>query len=432
MVDELRLRALDNLLQAERAFREQAEARLRALTAILTELAYRVDGERLEELRRQDASVPNRWGASEWREFFQSASLSSSYTSSWGGAAWSAGEKKNGNHKEVEKLQAEIERLKQELFQARMQLSKVRQEQLITSVENPKDSSLEPQTSTPSQSVQNDKSTSSSRPENYAYAHFSLAEWKQPAIPTLFADRLKSQASTRRDAAVNERRRLMFIWLLAVSGVSTQIEISRLIASKEGISPEAGSIKRPIESLTKENLVVQKTLSITVGNVPTHLVVFRLSEDGRQLCRLLQYEIVENDWERMVRLHEGDKQEGHTLAVLLFAAHARLRGWKASVLPEINNGSPARPDLLIENQDGERWFVEVETQPRMHENNAKWRNLAELQDGKIAVCACTVEDRKTIIQDCAQFHGVATDLETLIAYKLKNIKIGDPLWSETW
>jgi hypothetical protein len=107
-----------------------------------------------------------------------------------------------------------------------------------------------------------------------------------------------------------------------------------------------------------------------------------------------------------------------------------MRGWKAKVLPEITE-SPARPDVFIEN-DQERWYVEVETGTRVQENNAKWLNLAQLQDGKIALCARTPEERKVLVSDCLRWKGVATDLESLVLHKMKEITPGAPLWMETW
>ncbi len=73
MVDDLRLRMLDDLLTAERNFRDLAEKRARALTGVLTELAYRLAGRSWSEMRRLDCRLrravgSRRYGAvSSWR-----------------------------------------------------------------------------------------------------------------------------------------------------------------------------------------------------------------------------------------------------------------------------------------------------------------------------------------------------------------------------
>jgi hypothetical protein len=141
--------------------------------------------------------------------------------------------------------------------------------------------------------------------------------------------------------------------------------------------------------------------------------------------------VVESDWERLMRLHEGEKQEGHTLAVLLFASAARLRGWTVEVLPEVNGN--ARPDLVITRGE-QRLYVEVETGTRLHDGNAKWRMNAELNGGRVALVARNVEERGVLVSDCrhAADHGHAADVETLIAGRLVEVSEGDPLWAEEW
>ncbi|MEJ5200652.1 MAG: hypothetical protein WHV66_00350 [Anaerolineales bacterium] len=439
MVDEIRLRAMSEILAAERLFREQAEKRLREMGDVLTEIAYRLGGDKLETLRREDATVPKRWGPEDWRKFFQALALTPS--SGWEASGWGTPQRSNGNGHhppaddgqataEFDTLRTENSRLQEQIAELTRALWEARR-----NAENNRSIFVQP-TDRHAETVVRAQAQAAprvrvDRVENYAYRHIPLAEWQPPTIPAAYVKRLESQATNRRDGEVNERRKLLFLWLLAVSGIAAQLELNRLLASREGISPEAGSLKRPVDSLEENNLVIQQTLTIQIGTMPSRLVVLRLSEDGKRLCQLWGYEIVENEWERMIRLHEGDRQEAHTLAVLLFTAHARLRGWKATVLPEVQD-TPARPDVLIENENGERWYVEVETGTRVHENNAKWCNLAELQDGKVALCAKTVEERKVLVQDCSHWHGVATDLESLIAIKLKSVKVGDELWTERW
>ncbi|RCK72759.1 MAG: hypothetical protein ANABAC_1293 [Anaerolineae bacterium] len=413
--DELRTRSLNELLEAERLFRRHAEGRVRSLSAVLTELAYRLGGDKLELLRKQDATIPQSWSPDQWRAFFQALTLDPG-TTGWGGKSNGNG---NGHHAELKKHQEEIQRLKSELEQARRTIAELKLEAYS---QQPTDIITAPS------SAHSDKSVNDI---GYGYAHIPLWEWQQPLVPASYADRIRAVSSaTRRDAQVNERRKLLTMWLLSYTGISSQIEIGRLIGVREGISSEAGSIKRPIEALVESNLLSTQTLTLNLGNTPTRLVVLRLSQDGKDLCRLWDYPNVESDWERLIRSHEAERQEGHTLAVLLFAAHARMRGWRTTVLPDVE-GTPARPDVYIENGEA-KWYVEVEVGDRDHDGNAKWRNLAELQDGRVALCARTIEERKVLVGDCQQWHGVATDLESMIGIKLKHIRPGDELWVYKW
>lgn len=215
-------------------------------------------------------------------------------------------------------------------------------------------------------------------------------------------------------------------------GLNVQVEIGRYVGETTAAQYRSGSIRRVFEVLEESGLIVRQTLALQVtGNMPTRLAVARLSEEGRQFCRALGWSVVESDWERLIRLHEGDKQEGHTLAVLLFAAAARLRGRTVEVLPEVQG--KARPDLVI-TQDGQRLYVEVETGTRLHEGNAKWRMNAELNGGRVALVARNVEERGVLAADCRHVaeHGCATDVETLISGKFAEVSEGDPLWAEEW
>ena len=417
--EELRTRSLLELLEAERLFRQQAEQRLRSLNAVLTELAYRLSGEKLELLRKQDSTIPQSWTPEQWRAFFQGLTLDPQ------ASGWGSKSNGNGHHVEMENLQKEIARLKAELTQARQRILELEQEKT-----RPTQEDIQWQSSNVAPPVIPKKNISPSE-LGYGYAQIPLLEWEQPAIPIRFSDRIRSGAATRRDAQLNERRKLLVLWLLSFSGISAQIEIGRLVSALENVSAEAGSVKRPIEALVNSNLLVSQTLNLYLERTLTRLVALRLSEEGKELCSYWGYPNAESEWERLLRLHEGDKQEGHTLAVLLFAAYARMRGWKVTILPDVQRSS-ARPDVLIESASGERWYVEVETGTREHVENAKWHNLAALQEGRVAVCARTAEERKVLAADCQQWHGVATDLESMVGTKLKNIKPGDKLWIQEW
>lgn len=428
--ESLRLRAIDELLAAERSFREQAEERLRQLNAVLTEVAYRMGGDRLEALRRQDTTIPKRWTPEDWRRFFLTVILESD-KSGWGNASGNG----NGNGKaeelqkyrdQVRQLKAENTHLKQELDRLLKQAASLQKPPAAP--QKPNGTKSSPPVTTQAIIVQ--ESPAQPSISNPAYAHIPLDTWQMPAVPVTYQDRLLSSGASPRDTQLNLRRKLMALWLLSFTGYPAQIEIAALIAAREGISPGAGSLKRPMVGLGESNLVISQTLSINLETKPSRLVVLRLSEDGKRLCEILGYPNVENEWERLIRLHEGEKQEEHTLAVLLFTVHARLRGWHAEVLPEMQD-TPARPDVLIE-RDDERWYVEVEINADAKDRSAKWINLAELQGGRLAICARTVSDRKALIQDCARWHGVATDLETLIETKIKSAYFEGELWAEQW
>jgi hypothetical protein len=63
-------RAVGDLLQAERNLREKSEDNVRAMRRVLVETANRFDGNRLQEISRDNPAIPANWGALDWKIFF--------------------------------------------------------------------------------------------------------------------------------------------------------------------------------------------------------------------------------------------------------------------------------------------------------------------------------------------------------------------------
>ena len=80
MYTDVRSNALDDLLDAERHFRSQAENALRELRGVLTELAQRVAGSQIEEVRRIEPTAPEYWEPERWRKFLASLPVQSGCT----------------------------------------------------------------------------------------------------------------------------------------------------------------------------------------------------------------------------------------------------------------------------------------------------------------------------------------------------------------
>ncbi len=406
MADDLRLKMLDDLLEAERGFREMAERQVRALRGVLTELAYRLAGDRLEQMRQLDPSAPANWKAEDWRRFFLAVSLTPS-GEGWGKPNGNG----NGHAAEIATLQAKVATLERELAQAREALAEASPYRRKVDADNPL---LPPAAPVPTG------------------VGGRLADFVMPKIPKAYEHRwqVRTQMS-KADADLHLKRRGMVLKCIA-EGLSVQVEIGRRVGDATGSQYRSGSMRRVFEALEENGLITAQTLSLEVsGNLPTRLVAVRLTEEGKKFCQALGWQVVESDWERLIRLHEGEAQEGHTLAVLLVASGARLRGWQAEVLPEVQGH--ARPDLLIQKGD-ERVYVEVETGTRLHEGNAKWRMNADLNGGRVALVARNGEERQVLVADCRHVaeHGMATDLEALIAVRFDEVNETTPLWVEVW
>ena len=395
MVDDLHIKMLDDLLNAERGFREMAERQVRALRGVLTELAYRLAGDRLEQIRQSDPNAPANWKPEDWRNFFLAVSLAPS-SDGWGKPGG------NGHAAETAALQAKIAALERELDRRKAQMPTAERK---VDAENP----LLP-----------------------AARDGRLSGFVMPKVPKAFEHRWQVRGQmSKADAELHLKRRGMAMRCLA-DGLNVQVEIGRMVGDATGSRYRSGAIRRVFEALEESGLITLQTLSMEVtGNTPTLLVAARLTAEGKAFCKALSWQVAESDWERLIRLHQGEEQEAHTLAVLLFAASARLRGWQAEVLPEVQGS--ARPDLAISKGD-ERLYVEVETGTRLHDGNAKWRMNAELNGGRAVIVARNVAERRVLIADCRNIaqHGAATDIETLIAVRFDEVNENTVMWTEEW
>jgi hypothetical protein len=181
--------------------------------------------------------------------------------------------------------------------------------------------------------------------------------------------------------------------------------------------------------LEKANILVPEILHLKSPR--TALKLYRFSAEGEKLYQaLFQSRPFENDWSRLIRLHEGARFPEHTLAVIVFAMHARKRGWATQVMPEVKE-TKSVPDVWTMRGD-EKLYVEVELGEK--ESVTKWRNQSALNGGRTALCAATQKTRARLSADCKLDHlpGLATDLETLIKGKFKEIHSASPLWLTSW
>lgn len=156
------------------------------------------------------------------------------------------------------------------------------------------------------------------------------------------------------------------------------------------------------------------------------LGLIRLTERGQDFAQAQGVEPVENDWARVIRLHQGEAQAEHAGLLLAFDLRARRRGWTTQVLPEVSPPIEGfAPDLWIE-RDGMGLHVEVEGKYH-HANAAKWQAARRAQ-GFAAIVARTPQARATLVEDCraSGVAGIATDFHRLYYQPTAT------LWAEVW
>ncbi len=423
MDDNLRLNALDDLLNAERHFRRQVEGSLRELRGVLIDLAQRLAGTQIEAARKSDPGAPENWSPQRWREFFASLPTQAA------GSGW------------MDDLLAELEQLKDENRAFKKRFASSSSSSAPTPAaqsERPAAAALPALPGTADLSHPDSSPVVDIDPQGRRLAHADLLRdlrtLQLPAsLPARFASQFPKAGLDEGDGERQVRCRLYVLYLLS-RGMDTCLEVDYLVSQAEGVSARSGALRRMCDSLVEKGLLKRDVLHMSAPN--TSLATFQLTEDGRQLCRILDWGVAETERQRLNRLREGVKFCQHTLAVLLFTLHARFHGCQAGVLPQLA-GAPTEdlPDVSISrntaDEKAETLYVEVEVSNKG--SAEKWQRQAQLQ-GRAAFCARDAQSRARLVGDCKlkNLPGVATDLETLIACKVLEISPGAPLWVEEW
>ena len=275
-------------------------------------------------------------------------------------------------------------------------------------------------------------------PQGLTFVHLDLLRelraLRMPiTLPARFQSHFPKAGLNEADRERQVRRKLYVLFLLS-RGLDIRLEIDHLISQVEGIGSRTGALRRIYDSMVEKNLLSREVMEMSAPN--TSLAMLQLTQDGGQLCQILGWEVNETERQRMNRMHQGAEFPQHTLAVMIFAMHARLRGYRVGVLPELTGvQTKAVPDVSVSpslpDEKLETIYVEVELSNK--ELDQKWRNLAQLQT-RVALCARNTQRRARLIGDCKlkDLHGMATDLETLIACKVPDISQNTPLWAEEW
>ncbi len=406
-------RFYQTLIQSERDLRAGLEERLRSYHRLMQDLVHMLEtSEALDSARRVDPTAPRGWGPDEWRAFWERALQEKGKAESgWNKHVSVPSQNSQNLETDADALRSEVMRLRSQLAELRAALSESRtRAEEISQAKPPVPVSIQ---------------TSSSAPEASPSSLEQLIErLKRLDVPsrTRLPVRLREVLSTGQ----RFRREVQALWLLS-QGLSVRLEMDLALAAVNGLKPRSGSIRRLFERLAENGLVEMETLRLSKPK--TGLALVRLSEKGRTVVEALFGEPpAEGDWDRLRRLHEGERFPEHTVAVLIFALHARLRGWETEIMPDVDG--MAAPDVAVRRAD-EHYYVEVERGEKR--KDPKWRHIAEANGGVAALCAMTPEHRSLLVGDCKSLGlpGVATDLESLIKVPFHDAH-GEPLWLEKW
>ncbi|HFC08256.1 MAG TPA: hypothetical protein ENJ54_00135 [Chloroflexi bacterium] len=401
-------KSLQDLLNAERRWRKRAEQESAAFRQLLEWLAYQIGGgELVDAARRVDPKAYKQWGAEEWRRLFESV-LEHKTQSRWRPAALPP---KPQSQEKPKPPQPQPQRKAQEQAQE----------------EKPQQMEREPQRKVETQEQEAQKKAEATAAVT-AVGISALVDALK-AVPWRELDTPSMYATLARNGGKRWKRGLMMVYLIATQGINSRMEMAAVFSQAFGksLATTRAWVRRAGEFMVARNFLVSKRLQMSEPK--TSLGVYVLSEEGRRLAERMGWNVVESEVERIERLHEGKRFPAHTLGILTFALHARLRGWAVRVLPEHETATP--PDVLVE-RDGQRLFVEVELSKKEHV--AKWRNNAAMNGGRVALVAATADRRRALVADVKRLKlpGVAADLQGYIEAPVGEITPDVPLWFEEW
>jgi hypothetical protein len=376
-------RAVDDILSAERHLRSLAEEDIRGYRALLLEVAHIFAGEKIEAVRKHDPNAPDQWKAEEWGRFFRGMRYE---VGGWANPEILEKRLASYEHK------LDFERGKNDELRGKLK------ERLVQATEQEvKEKDLTP------------------------------AERARAALWPVFPESPPAEFAKKFNTKVQWMRIALMIYLLGVKGWSARVEIATYLARAANVTVGGGGTKNFIGQMLDEGFAEQTMYGLEL-HTNVNFGVFRLLPDGVKICRYLGHEPVESELEYLFRRHNGRAQKEHTIAMLCFAFHARLRGWDVKLVPEME-GTDARPDMLVQHDDM-KYYVEVEF-GHNKEKKQKWSNQAELQ-GLVVFCTATPDQRKNLAHHISEkgYQGIGTDLGSLIAAQVK----GDPgpLFLQSW
>ncbi len=367
-----------DMLEEEARLRRLAETQARGLVQVLQEVATRVAPDMVDALQKQ---TPDAWSSLSpdvWRAFFARVR--------WERDGWGQG---NGHRLErLRQLEAEVATLRAEV--ARLQEENARLQAAVARApaeeERPDDAPAQGTVTLP---------PLPKRPPRAFQAFLSAQAWE---------------------------REMLALGLMGVTGYAMRVAIAQALGERLGVNWRSGSVKRIFQRLADNGLLEEAIFD--VGGRQVALV--RLTERGRALLQAWGVRAVENEWERLERLHGGEAQGKHAALVVAFAYNARRFGYETEICPPVEG--PARPDIAL-HRAGETVYVEVEAESGEPERRMrKWRHLADLQ-GFVALAADTPETRTRLVTEAkaAKTHGKATDVITLMTRDSQ-----EDLWLEEW
>ncbi|MBN1978267.1 MAG: hypothetical protein JW918_12800 [Anaerolineae bacterium] len=386
---------ISGLLEAEQDLRQMAEQTVQDLCGALRLAAYTFAGEAFEEVVRADQVAIERWSADEWIAFFQKAAP---VGQGWNDAKVLA--------ERLMEMTAERDELLATVADAKSRL--VLLEERLRDEASSRDaaSSLE---APPAVLAATEREVKMGGGRELGRG----PKFRWPDVPA------RPPAKYTRQIGGDWKRKGIALGLIA-SGISLRIEAQRLLAWRVGCKEDSSSIRKVFERLERAGLFEGECVRVHLAST-RFLWLTRLGQEVSEICR---FDLRETDYQRLLRLHGGEKHKQHAAEAATFVYQARRRDFLVEVMPDVDG--PAEPDVVISKEGERSVYVEVETEG---DREARWRHQVDLQ-GFVAVCGVTESQQERMVARLKDLGlpGRATNLEALMQDK----EGAGNLWLEEW
>lgn len=408
-------RSLSDLIESERRMRQVSEETSQSLRNVLASAASRLDGTRLEDMRRGDARVPGNWNASQWQMFFESIPVPGG---GWGNTV--VHETSTETLQRIEEMKSEIQRLESELKSAREEVEQERAQKVeklrnlrVSSTEEIKPPANRPLGAHVLPSV----------PELELLAANVLSTFSKNQTPALMKD-VEIGKRAGGDGTGFQERVWIAIHMLGSFGISNLMELNQLIATPTNAKSNTGSVVEVTNDLETQGFV--KIEQIKVEHPETTLSVIQLTGKGNTLFQKLfpSTELKKSEYIHCLSMLENDSHRA--VKMMYLTSQARKRGYHTCLSPEVKGSNP---DLWIGKGEENLYTVLAESP-----SDERPTAIAPLNNGKICFCALEESVTKKMIEkfSTSGAGGYATTLEAIIKEGYSKLNSKNSLWKMTW
>ncbi|MCD4751958.1 MAG: hypothetical protein K8R40_02690 [Anaerolineaceae bacterium] len=248
-----------------------------ALCKILVDLADRLQGQRMDDLRKADPSVPAGWSVRQWKQFWET------YDPHWNKTT----DEIPANHPVILKLEAKNRELVEKIETLKNQVKHAQDVQDSLSKQLAHFRIAEKK-----REIEKKRKKDAALPDRYRQIVLEARNLPEQIPSQKFQEELLSSPQ-------GWPRKHRILYIMAHTGWAARLELDHVLSLVEGVSSRSGSIKRVLGNLMNHKFIEQATASFARNEKISSLIILRFTKNGLSLCSELGWEVVESEWEKL-------------------------------------------------------------------------------------------------------------------------------------